>query len=120
MSNKTLRTVLICVICLLVAVLFALASLVLIRANQKPSGTTTPATTTESTSEPTQATLPALAACHRRGKVCSRLSLFSPLFRARAWQCLRLSSSYNVCTRQNIRVSRSLQELEVLPLKGQW
>ena len=56
MSNKTLRTVLICVICLLVAVLFALASLVLIRANQKPSGTTTPATTTESTSEPTQAT----------------------------------------------------------------
>ena len=29
--------------------------------------------------------LPALAACHRRGKICSRLSLFSPLFRARAW-----------------------------------
>ena len=40
MSNKTLRTVLICVICLLVAVLFALGSLVLIRANQQPSGTT--------------------------------------------------------------------------------
>ena len=35
----------------------------------------------------------ALAACHRRGKVCSRLSLFSPLFHARAWRCLRLSSS---------------------------
>ena len=29
-------------------------------------------------------------ACHRRGKACSRLSLFSPLFRARAWRCLKL------------------------------
>ena len=53
MSNKTLRTVLICVICLLVAVLFALGSLVLIRINQQPSGTT-PAT--ENTQETTQST----------------------------------------------------------------
>ena len=30
--------------------------------------------------------LPALAAYHRRGKVCSRLSLFNSLFRARAWR----------------------------------
>ena len=30
--------------------------------------------------------LPALAACHQRGKVCSQLPLFSPLFRARAWR----------------------------------
>ena len=34
--------------------------------------------------------LPALAACHMRGMVCIRLVLFSPLFCARAWQCLRL------------------------------
>jgi len=33
--------------------------------------------------------LPALAACHQRGMVCSRLVLFSPLFCAWAWQCLR-------------------------------
>ena len=33
--------------------------------------------------------LPALAACHWRGMVCSRLILFSPLFCARAWRCLR-------------------------------
>ena len=33
--------------------------------------------------------LPALAACHRRGMVCSRLVLFSPLFCAQAWLCLR-------------------------------
>ena len=31
----------------------------------------------------------ALAACHQRGMVCSRLVLFSPLFCARSWQCLR-------------------------------
>ena len=31
----------------------------------------------------------ALAACHRRGMVCSQLSLFSPLFCVWAWQCLR-------------------------------
>ena len=30
----------------------------------------------------------ALAACHQRGMVCSRLVLFSPLFCARAWRCL--------------------------------
>ena len=29
------------------------------------------------------------------GKVCSRLSLFSPLFRARAWQCLRLGLAFS-------------------------
>ena len=33
---------------------------------------------------------------HRRGKVCSRLSLFSPLFRARAWRCLRLGLAFCV------------------------
>ena len=38
----------------------------------------------------------ALAACHRRGTVCSRLSLFSPLFRARAWRCLRLGLAFRV------------------------
>ena len=38
----------------------------------------------------------ALAACHRRGIVCSRLSLFSPLFRARAWQCLRLGLAFRM------------------------
>ena len=31
----------------------------------------------------------ALAACHQRGKVCSQLVLFSPLFCVWAWQCLR-------------------------------
>ena len=31
----------------------------------------------------------ALAACHLRGMVCSRLVLFSPLFCVWAWQCLR-------------------------------
>ena len=30
----------------------------------------------------------ALAACHRRGMVCSRLVMFSPLFCAWAWRCL--------------------------------
>ena len=38
----------------------------------------------------------ALAACHRRGTVCSRLSLYSPLFRARAWRCLRLGLAFRV------------------------
>ena len=33
--------------------------------------------------------LPALAACHRRGMVCSWLVLFSPLFCVWAWWCLR-------------------------------
>jgi len=28
--------------------------------------------------------------------VCSRLSLFSPLFRARAWRCLRLGLAFRV------------------------
>ena len=40
--------------------------------------------------------LPALAACHRRGMVCSRLSLFSPLFRAWAWWYLRLGLAFRV------------------------
>ena len=30
------------------------------------------------------------------GKVCSWLSLFSPLFRARAWRCLRLGLAFRV------------------------
>ena len=34
--------------------------------------------------------LPALAAFHRRGMVCSWLALLSPLFCAQAWRCLRL------------------------------
>ena len=38
----------------------------------------------------------ALAACHRRGMVCSQLSLFSPLFCAWAWQCLRLGLAFHV------------------------
>ena len=29
-------------------------------------------------------------------KTCSRLSLFSPLFRARAWRCLRLGLAFRV------------------------
>ena len=33
--------------------------------------------------------LPALAACHQRGMVCSQLVLFCPLFCEQAWQCLR-------------------------------
>ena len=40
--------------------------------------------------------LPALAACHGKGMVCSRLSLFSPLFRARAWRCLRLGLAFRM------------------------
>ena len=40
--------------------------------------------------------LPALAACHRRAMVCCQLSLFSPLFRARAWRCLRLGLAFHV------------------------
>ena len=28
--------------------------------------------------------------------VCSRLSLFSPLFRAQAWRCLRLGLAFRV------------------------
>ena len=40
--------------------------------------------------------LPALAACHWRGMVCSWLSFFSPLFCAWAWQCLRLGLAFHV------------------------
>ena len=40
--------------------------------------------------------LPALAACHQRGMVCSWLVLFSPLFCARAWWCLRLGLAFRV------------------------
>ena len=40
--------------------------------------------------------LPAVAACHWRGMVCSWLSLFSPLFCALAWQCLRLGLAFHV------------------------
>lgn len=63
MSNKTLRTVLICVICVLVTVFLALAALLVIRGTQRPSGTvptttanTTQATTQATTQETTQAT----------------------------------------------------------------
>ena len=57
MSNKTLRTVLICVICVLVTVLLALLGLLIVRGMQKPSGTTpTTATTVETTQTTTQAT----------------------------------------------------------------
>ena len=38
----------------------------------------------------------ALAAYHQTGMVCSRLSLFSPLFRAQAWQCPRLGLAFHV------------------------
>ena len=37
-----------------------------------------------------------IPACHRRGKVCNRLSLFSPLFCAQAWRCLRLGLAFRV------------------------
>ena len=61
MSNKTLRTVLICVICVLVTVLLALVGLLVIRAAQQPSGTVEPTTvgtqaTTAATTEATTAT----------------------------------------------------------------
>ena len=58
MSNKNLRTVLICLICVLITVLCALGSLLVIRASQKPSGTTVHTTTTptETTQTTTQAT----------------------------------------------------------------
>ena len=37
-----------------------------------------------------------LAACHWRGMVCSQLVLFSPLFCARAWRCLRLGLAFHM------------------------
>ena len=40
--------------------------------------------------------LPALAACHQRGMVCSWLVIFSPLFCVRAWRCLRLGLAFRV------------------------
>ena len=61
MSNKTLRTVLICLICVLITILCALGSLLIIRASQTPSGTTpstapTQETTQATTQAPTSAT----------------------------------------------------------------
>ena len=53
MSNKTLRTVLICVICVLVTVFLALAALLVIRGTQRPSGTVPPSTTTANTTQAT-------------------------------------------------------------------
>ncbi len=53
MSNKNLRTVLICVICVLITVLCALGSLLVIRASQKPSGTTPTTAATQQTSQAT-------------------------------------------------------------------
>ena len=34
--------------------------------------------------------LPAVAVCHQRGMLCSRLILFRPLFCVQSWQCLML------------------------------
>ena len=51
--------------------------------------------------------LPALAACHRRGKVCSRLSVFSPLFRARAKKALRKRENF-----RNSKTTNSLSHME--------
>ena len=58
MSNQALRTVLICVICVLGTVLLALTGLILFRVAQEPSGTVTPTTgaTQETTQSTTQAT----------------------------------------------------------------
>ena len=60
MSNKALRIVLICVICVLGTVLLALTGLILFRVGQEPSGTTPTTTgtaeeTTLSTTQPTTA-----------------------------------------------------------------
>ena len=57
MTNKTLRTILICVICVLGAVLLALVALIAFRAAQQPSGTVAPTTeSTQSTTATTEAT----------------------------------------------------------------
>ena len=57
MSNKTLRTILICVICVLGTVLLALVALIAFRAAQQPSGTVAPTTeSTQSTTATTEAT----------------------------------------------------------------
>ena len=57
MTNKTLRTILICVICVLGAVLLALAGLIIFRMAQQPSGTVEPSTEcTQSTTATTEAT----------------------------------------------------------------
>ena len=64
MSNKSLRAVLICVICILITVLCALGSLLILRASQNPSGTTpstvpnheTTQTTTQASTSATEAT----------------------------------------------------------------
>ena len=45
---------------------------------------------------PGDCALLALAACHRRGMVCNQLSLFSPLFCAWAWWCLRLGLAFRM------------------------
>ena len=63
MSNKSLRAVLICVICILITVLCALGSLLIIRASQNPSGTTpSTAPTHETTQTTTQASTSATEA----------------------------------------------------------
>ena len=53
MSNKSLRAVLICVICILITVLCALGSLLIIRASQNPSGTTPSTVPTHETAQST-------------------------------------------------------------------
>lgn len=63
MSNKSLRAVLICVICILITVLCALGSLLILRASQNPSGTTpSTAPTHETTQTTTQASTSATEA----------------------------------------------------------
>ena len=59
--------------------------------------------------------LPALAACHRRVLVCSWLSLFSPLFCAQAWQCLKLGLAFRMVV---IPQSGLLAQLSSLRLRS--
>ena len=57
----------------------------------------------------------ALAACHQRGMFCSRLSLFSPLFCAQAWQCLRLGLAFCMVV---IRQSGLLAQVSSVSLRS--
>ena len=47
--------------------------------------------------------------------VCSRLSLFSPLFRARAWRCLRLRLAFHMV---DILQSGLLAQIILLKLRS--
>ena len=57
----------------------------------------------------------ALAACHWRGMVCSWLSLFSPLFCAQAWQCLKLGLAFRMVV---IPQSGLLAQVSLLRLRS--